>query len=66
MTQDIKPREAAFREDFAELLAKHSAELIITDDGKPYGLHRPIVVIGLNGYWGENGSKHMDYVEFRL
>ena len=34
-----KEREDAFRRDLAALLAKHKAELEITDDGKPYGLH---------------------------
>lgn len=66
MNHDIKEREDAFRADLAELLAKHRAELTITDDGKPYGQHSAIALVGLDGYWGEDESKHMDYVEFRL
>ena len=40
-------REAEFRRDLAELLARHEAELEITDDGKPYGLHRAIGVVSM-------------------
>lgn len=41
--------EKDFRKDLALLLKKHNAEMDITDDGKPYGMHSPIVTIYIAG-----------------
>jgi hypothetical protein len=41
-------RESDFRDDLKELLDKHCARLVITDDGKPYGLHSPVLMVEID------------------
>lgn len=64
--QTPKEREEAFRRDLAELLAKHKAELAVTDDGKSYGLHNGIAVVTMMSEWDEDGNQIADYAEFRI
>ena len=64
--QTPKEREDAFRRDLAELLAKHKAELDITDDREPYGLHSGIAVVTMMSEWDDDGNQTADYTEFRL
>lgn len=59
-------REAAFRADLKALLKRHKAELDITDDGKPYGMHKAIVEVTLDGEWDEDGKVVQEFTEFRL
>ena len=54
-----KELEKSFRQDFANLLKKHNAEIEITDDGKSYGFHSGIVVITIS-------SLDDEFCEFRL
>jgi hypothetical protein len=61
-----KEREEAFRADLAELLAKHKAELDITDDGKSYGMHTGIAVVTMMGEWDSNGDAKAEYAEFKI
>jgi hypothetical protein len=61
-----KEREEAFRRDLAELLAKHEAEMDITDDGKSYGLHSGVCVISMPPRWDSDGDQLAEYTEFRL
>ena len=50
-----KQLEEEFRKDFQTLLEKHNAEIEITDDDKPYGMHSAIVVITIpNKYDNDN------------
>lgn len=64
--QTSKEREEAFRRDLVELLAKHKAEIDITDDGKGYGMHSGIVVVTMMSECDEDGNKTAEYTEFRL
>ncbi len=59
-------REEAFRRDLAELLAKHKAELDITDDRKPYGLHSGEAVVTMQSERDEAGNQTAEYTEFRI
>jgi hypothetical protein len=59
-------REASFRADLAELLAKHKAELDITDDGSSYGMHSGIAVVTMMSEFDEDGNLLADYTEFRI
>jgi hypothetical protein len=59
-------REAAFRRDLAELLAKHNAEIDVTDDGKPWGQHSGIAVVTMMNEFDEAGNETAEYTEFRL
>ena len=61
-----KEREEAFRCDLAELLARHKAELAITDDGKSYGMHSGIAVVTMMSEWDEAGNQTAEYTEFRI
>ena len=58
-------REAEFRKDLQALLNKHGAELNITDDGKPYGMHRAVCRVEMDGIY-ENGCTVLEYAEFDL
>ena len=64
--QTPKEREDAFRVDLAELLAKHKAELEITDDRKDYGLHSGIAVVTMTSEWDADGNQTAEYTEFRI
>ena len=59
-------REQAFRKDLAEFLAKHDAELQVTDDGKGYGLHRGVCEISISGQWDSEGTPTAEYAYFQL
>lgn len=59
-------REAAFRKDLADLLAKHGADLEITDDGKPYGMHTGIATVTMYSDWDDTGVQIADFTEFRI
>lgn len=61
-----KEREDAFRRDLAELLQKHGAELQVTDDGRPYGLHSGVCRISMYGKWNADGEPMEEYAEFDL
>lgn len=61
-----KEREAAFRHDLSALLAKHEAELTLTDDGKPYGMHTGIAVVTMTNQFDSDGNEIAEYTEFRL
>jgi hypothetical protein len=54
-------KEAAFRADLEALLKRHGAEMTITDDGKPWGLHSAVVVITMLA-----DAPDLPYVEFEL
>lgn len=59
-------REAAFRADLTALLAKHGAELEITDDGEPYGMQRGVARITMPTTRNAAGEIISDFVEFDL
>jgi hypothetical protein len=63
-------RESAFRQDLAELLAKHGAELQVTDDGKDYGMHNGICIVTMPAEWVMaadcDAEPVAEYTEFRL
>jgi hypothetical protein len=67
MMKTKEEREAEFRKDLQKLLLKHSAELNITDDGKPYGMHKSVVRVEMDGsYDYEKGVAVLPYTEFDL
>jgi hypothetical protein len=59
-------REDAFRADLHALLAKHEAEMNVTDDGKDFGLHTGVCEISMSGKWDSDGNQVAEYTEFRL
>ena len=40
-------RQEAFMADLQELLNKHKAELEVTDNGRPYGMHAGVCEVSL-------------------
>lgn len=61
-----RERESAFRKDLAELLAKHKAEMDITDDGRPYGMHSGICTITMDSIFDSESNETVEYTEFNL
>lgn len=59
-------REKGFREALAALLERHGAEIEVTDDRKPWGMHTGIAIVSMPTIFDENGSVISDYTEFRL
>jgi len=60
-------QEKNFRRDFNALLKKYDAEIEITDDDKPYGMHRGIAIITILGkYDYKKGEKINEFCEFNL
>jgi hypothetical protein len=61
-----KEREEAFRRELAELLSKHNAELLVTDDGRSYGMQSGIAEVSMMSEWDADGNQTAEYTEFRL
>lgn len=61
-----KQREEEFRADLAALLIKHGAEISVTDDGEPWGLHSGIAVVCMQAVWDADGNMLADFTEFNL
>lgn len=59
-------REESFRTELAELLAKHGAEIEVTDDGKSYGMQSGVCLVTMNGVYDKDGEPVLDYTEFSL
>lgn len=65
----MKTKEARrddFLADLNELMKIHGAELQLTDDGKPYGLHSPRILLSLDGEYTKDGDVIAEYGEFEL
>ena len=62
-----KEREDAFRKELQELLDKHGAELTITDDGKPYGLHSGACLVSMGNEFDKSTFECVkEFTEFSL
>lgn len=65
MTPAVR-REAEFRRDLAELLAKHRAEIDVGDDGRPFGMHSGVARVSLDAVYDADGETLAEYAEFEL
>lgn len=61
-----KERESAFLQDLYALLKTHGAEIIVTDDGRPYGMHSGIAEVTMDSEWDTDGNQLAEYTEFTL
>lgn len=52
-------READFMRDLQELCNKHHAEIEVTDNGKPYGMHEGRCIVSIS-------RMNMPYLQFDL
>lgn len=59
-------RKTEFLQDLNQLCAKHKCELSLSDNGKPYGLHSPIIVLSFDGVYDENFNPVDEFGEFEL
>ena len=59
-------REEDFRRDLQALLEKHSADLEVTDDRKPWGMHSGIAVVTMMAERDADGNETAAYTEFRI
>jgi hypothetical protein len=63
--ETAEEREQAFRSDLKALLDKHSAEIEVTDDDKPYGLHSGIVIVSMESSF-HDGECIKEFCSFEL
>ena len=61
-----KEREADFLRDLDALLKKHGAEILVTDDGKAYGMHSGIAEVTMDSEWDADGNQLAEYTAFTL
>ncbi len=47
-------RKTEFLQDLRQLCFRHRCELALSDDGKPYGMHSPIMVLSFDGVYSDN------------
>ena len=66
MKTTSEQREAAFRSDLAELLARHGAEINITDDGRSYGMQSGVCIVTMGGVFDKEGDEVKEFTEFNL
>lgn len=58
-----KEREKSFRAALEALCEEHGAEMTLTDDGKPWGMHSPILEIHMPAVW-ENNEVVKEFTSF--
>jgi hypothetical protein len=59
-------RRDTFLAELKALMETHGAELELTDDGKPYGLHSPRILLSFDGEYTKDGEVIAEYGEFEL
>lgn len=59
-------RKRDFLKDLAELMKIHGAEMQLTDDGKPYGMHSPLVIVSFSAEYSTDGETLAEFGEFEL
>lgn len=57
-------REQAFRDAIAKVCAEFNAEIQITDDGKPYGMHSPIMSVTMDTIRNSDDEIIVDFFSF--
>lgn len=61
-----RQREEEFRADFKALLSKYGAEINVTDDGRPYGMHSGVCTVTMDGTHDKDGETIEEFTEFKL
>lgn len=59
-------RKTAFIQELRQLCFKHKCEMSISDDGKSYGMHSPILVLSFDGVYSDNNETLEEYGCFEL
>ena len=59
-------RQTAFIAKLNILLESSGAELMITDDGRNYGMHNGVCKISMDAVWDDSGNLIKDFCEFEL
>lgn len=59
-------RRDEFLSELKELMIKHGAELQLTDDGRPNGLHSPLVLLSFDEKYTDDGDMLLEYGYFEL
>lgn len=47
-------RKEEFMQELHQLCYKHKCEMSLSDDGKGYGMHSPIIVLAFDGVYSKN------------
>lgn len=66
IVKTAKQREEEFRADMKALLEKHHAEIDVTDDGRPYGMHSGVCRVTMDGKYDSYGETLEEFAEFEL
>ncbi len=59
-------RRQHFIDELQQLLNRHGAEIVITDDGKDYGMHSAVCEIYMDAIYNDDGDLLADFSEFRI
>ncbi len=59
-------REMKFREELKDLLDRNGADLEVTDDRRPWGLHSGVCNIVMTSIYDDQGKLMADSAEFEL
>lgn len=59
-------RKTDFIQELRQLCFKHKCELSISDDGKPYGMHSPILVLAFDGVYSDDNETLQEFGCFEL
>lgn len=59
-------RKEEFLSELQQLCIKHKCEMSISDDGRPYGMHSPTIVLAFDGVSSPDGDVIEQYGEFEL
>ena len=59
-------REKLFRKELQELLNRHGAEMYVTDDHRPYGMHSGICEVSIDAKYNDEFNCTHEFTEFNL
>lgn len=59
-------RKTDFIQELRHLCFKHKCELALSDDGKTYGMHSPIMVLSFDGVYSEDNETIEEFGCFEL
>jgi hypothetical protein len=62
----VQQKKSDFLQELRQLCFKYRCELSLSDDGKPYGMHSPIMVLSFEGVYSDSGDVIEEYGEFEL
>lgn len=59
-------RKIDFLKELHQLCIKHKCEMSLSDDGRPYGMHSPTIVLAFDVVYTPDGDVIEQYGEFEI